>query len=89
MKFSFNLDKNKILIQERKISFEQIIEIISEKGALLDIKHPNPEKYPNQKMFVVEIDNYTYSIPYVLDGNKYFLKTIYKNRKFLFLLDKE
>lgn len=53
-----------------------------ESGYLLDtIAHPNKIKYPNQKMFVVNIDNYVYLIPFVEDDEKVFLKTIIPSRK--------
>ena len=27
------------------------------------IKHPNSEKYPDQKIFIIDIDDYSYLIP--------------------------
>ena len=48
---------------------------------LLDrVKHSNSEKYPNQYIFYVKIDNYVYSVSFVEDKNKIFLKTIYPDR---------
>jgi len=53
-----------------------------EKDMVLDvITHPNPSKYPNQKMFVVNIDNYAYLVPFVEDDVEIFLKTIMPSRK--------
>jgi hypothetical protein len=89
MKFDFNEDKNELLFKVRGISFYQVIESIAEKGVLLNIEHPNKEKYPNQYMFVIDIDNYTYSVPYVIDDDIYFLKTIFPNRTYLYLLEEE
>jgi hypothetical protein len=43
--------------------------------------HPNSTKYPNQKVFLVKIDTYIYSVPYVEDKDKIFLKTIIPNSK--------
>ena len=82
MEFDFDKQKNDIIFKERGVSFYQVIEVISEKGILLNIEHPNKDKYPDQKMFVIEINNYTYCVPYVINGNKYFLKTIFPNRNF-------
>jgi len=45
------------------------------------IKHPNPDKYPNQRIFLVKIDEYIYSVPYVEDDEKVFLRTIIPNSK--------
>ena len=87
--FDFSSEKNEKLILERDVSFYTAIESIIDHGIMLDFEHPNKEKYPNQRMFVVEINSYTYCVPYVIDGNKYFLKTVYQNRDFMFLLDKE
>ena len=51
-------------------------------GDLIDrVKHPNPEKYPHQKVFLVKIEDYIYSVPYVEDNDKIFLKTIIPNSK--------
>ena len=40
-------------------------------------------------MMIVNCNSYTYCVPYVIDGNTYFLKTIYPNRKLLYLIDKK
>jgi len=89
MRFDFSKGKNELLFKTRGISFYQVIENIAEKGVLLNIEHPNKEKYPNQFMFVIGIDNYTYCVPYVINENIYFLKTIFPNRNFLYLLEEE
>ena len=39
------------------------------------------EKYSNQKMLIVEIDNYAYLVPFVEDEKGIFLKTIIPSRK--------
>ena len=82
MEFEFSKEKNEVLIKSRGISFDEVIEAISREGVLLDIKHPNQEKFPNQSMFVVNIDGYAYCVPYVQNDEKIFLKTIYANRKY-------
>ena len=79
--FDWNNKKNEILKKFRGVSFEQV-ELAIASGDLVDrIKHPNPAKYPNQKVFLVKIENYVYSVPYVEDSEKIFLKTIIPNRK--------
>jgi hypothetical protein len=79
--FEFNFEKNLNLLKERGISFDQIIALIGE-GCLLDvIDHPNLERYPNQKIFVVDVDGYCYLVPYVENGKEIFLKTIIPSRK--------
>lgn len=66
---------------ERSISFEDI-QIAVEEGRVLDvIRHPNKNRYSNQRVLVVEIEKYAYCVPFVEDEEKYFLKTIYPSRK--------
>ena len=49
---------------------------------LLDIiEHPNPDKYPDQKVFVVDVDDYVYLVPFVETEECVFLKTIIPSRK--------
>ena len=60
MVFDFSDNKNRKLFEERGITFQDAIDAISEKGILKYFDHPNKEKYPNQKILVVEINNYTY-----------------------------
>ncbi|MDK1029566.1 MAG: toxin [Anaerolineae bacterium] len=79
--YTWNDAKNEILQSARQISFEDIILYI-EKGYLLDVlEHPNQEKYPGQKVFVVHVDQYAYLVPFVEDENTIFLKTIIPSRK--------
>jgi uncharacterized DUF497 family protein len=89
MKFDFDADKNELLFQTRGVTFYQIIETIAESGVLLNVPHPNRDQYPNQWMFVIEHNQYTYCVPYVIDGDTYFLKTIFPNRKYMYLLSEQ
>lgn len=87
MEFIFDEKKNQILFEQRGLTFELVIEIIAEEGVLLDFQHPNVEEYPNQRIMVISIDNYPHCIPYVMDGEKFVLKTIFKDRRFKYLLE--
>jgi len=79
--FVWNEEKNETLKKERDISFENALVAIAE-GKILDVlKHPNQEKYPNQKIFILNINEYAYLIPFVEDDKKVFLKTIIPSRK--------
>ena len=80
-RIEWNKDKDKILVEARKISFKYVAEIITNKDIVAVIKHPNQKKYPNQKMFLINIKNYIYTIPFVEDEEKIFLKTIIPSRK--------
>jgi len=82
MKF-FNWDqkKNDALKKSRNISFEIIIFQIAN-GKLLDInENPNKKKYENQKIFVVEFENYVFLVPFIEVNDEIFLKTIIPSRK--------
>jgi uncharacterized DUF497 family protein len=79
--FVWNSEKNAQLIDERGISFERVIYHI-EKNDILDvIQHPNPSKYPNQRMFIVNIGQYAYLVPFIENESEIFLKTIIPSRK--------
>ncbi|NOR64647.1 MAG: toxin [Candidatus Scalindua sp.] len=79
--FVWNSEKNAELIRERGISFERVIFHI-ERDEILDvIKHPNPSKYPNQRMFILDIGNYAYLVLFVETETEIFLKTIIPSRK--------
>jgi len=79
--FSWNIEKNKMLRAERQICFEDIVLCI-ELGFLLDIlEHPNQERYKGQKIFVVQVDDYAYLVPFVENDIEVFLKTIIPSRK--------
>jgi uncharacterized DUF497 family protein len=79
--YDWDEEKNELLKQIRGVSFEQVVLAI-EIGDLVDrLKHPNPARYPNQKVFLVKIEDYIYSVPYVEENDKIFLKIIIPNRK--------
>ena len=79
--FRWGPEKNEQLLLERGISFEQMVVAI-EAGGLLDIlAHPNPSKYPNQKVLVVACDGYAYLMPFVKQEDHFFIKTVIPSRK--------
>lgn len=79
--FDWNEEKNRILLDKRNISFEEIVFSI-DNGHLLDVlEHHNKSRYPDQGLIIVEIRNYAYVVPFVENDNTYFLKTIYPSRK--------
>jgi len=64
---------------ERNISFEEISDIILNKQYLDILKHPSKL---NQKIFVIELNNYIYAVPFTIDGySNIVLKTAYPSRK--------
>jgi len=79
--FRWSPEKNESLAVDRGVSFETMVVAI-ESGGLLDIlAHPNPAKYPRQRVLVVAADNYVYLVPFVEEDDCFFLKTIIPSRK--------
>ena len=66
---------------DRAICFEDIALAIESGGLLDDVQHVNGIKYPHQRVYIVLFNNYVYCVPYVVDGENVFLKTIYPSRK--------
>ena len=79
--FNWNPAKNQQLIQERGLSFEDILFAVQNGQLLDDIEHPNAGRYPGQRMLVVDIDGYVCLVPYVESAEDIFLKTIIPSRK--------
>ncbi|MFH0802964.1 MAG: BrnT family toxin [bacterium] len=79
--FEWDNDKNKTLKNERGISFEEVVFYIANDYILDIVPHPNQDKYPGQQMFIVNIDNYAYLVPYIEKEETVFLKTIIPSRK--------
>ncbi len=78
---NWNSIKNQQLITERGISFEDIVFYIQQGQLLDDIQHPNSKKYPEQRIFVINVDGYVHLVPYVENRKEIFLKTVIPSRK--------
>ncbi len=79
--FKWNAEKNEWLAKERGITFEEVVQKIEAGNRYIENDHPNKIKYPNQKIITLEINQYAYLIPCVVNGDEYFLKTIIPSRK--------
>lgn len=79
--FRWNHDKNEALKIERSVSFEEIVLALESDGLLDQLRHPNPDKYPNQSVLVVALDAYFYLVPFVEESDYFFLKTVIPSRK--------
>ena len=79
--FRWNPEKNDALKAERGVSFEGVVVAIVGGGLLDILTHPNPAKYPRQRVLVVASDNYVYLVPFVEEDDYFFLKTIIPSRK--------
>lgn len=79
--FSWNEEKNEQLKRERNVSFEEVVFHI-ERGDLLDVvEHQNQERYQGKRLFIIDIDNYGYLVPFIEAEEEVFLKTIIPSRK--------
>lgn len=72
--------KNQELRARYGFGFERVLVVLSE-GALLDERSHPAERYAHQRQFVVEIDSYAWVVPFVVDGSRIFLKTMFPSRK--------
>ncbi len=71
----WNPTKSARLKRIRGASFEEII-----CAKYLGIEdHPSRN---NQRMFIFECRGYVWAVPFVVEGNEVFLKTLYPSRKF-------
>jgi hypothetical protein len=77
----WNQEKNFWLQRERGLSFEDVENAIEGGGFRDDIPHPDQDKFPGQRLLIVEIGDQICVVPYVTDGRTRFLKTIYPSRK--------
>jgi len=76
---NWDSEKNEILKHTRGISFEEIAYLI-ESDQILGVEG-NPG-WPNQKMYILEIENYAIIVPFVERDNGIFLKTAFPSRKY-------
>jgi len=79
--FDWSLRKNEELKARRKISFEDIVFSISQDGLLDILEHPDQQRYPGQRIFIVNVDDYAYIVPFIEYEKTIFLKTIIPSRK--------
>lgn len=78
--FRWSDEKDEQLKRERGVSFGEAVFHI-ERGDLLDIvEHPNPTKYRGRRMFIINIENQAYLVPFIESKEEVFLKTIIPSR---------
>lgn len=82
MEFDWSLEKNEILRKSRGITFERIVVAIEEGKAVDLLEHPDPERFSHQRYILVDIDNYIWVVPAIINRNRAFLKTAFPSRKY-------
>lgn len=78
---SWSSEKNALLKAERGVSFEDVVFHIAAGDILDTLDHPNQERYPEQQIHVVAIEDYVYLVPFVESDDEVFLKTVIPSRK--------
>ena len=81
VRYEWDPEKNKELRKERDISFEQIVFHLMQGDIWKTADHPDQKKYPGQKIYFVVVEGYVYLVPFVIEDEYYFLKTIIPSRK--------
>ena len=81
MRYEWNPEKNEWLKKERHISFEEVVFHLSQGDLWKIADHPDQTTYPGQKIYFVIVENYIYMVPFVVEDDYVFLKTIRPSRK--------
>jgi uncharacterized DUF497 family protein len=68
MRFAWNDEKNEQLKTERGISFEEVVLFIEAQMMLDIINHPKPDRYGNQRAYIIDTKDYKYLVPFVDSG---------------------
>jgi len=81
VQYDWDSQKNELLKESRNISFEAVI-IHLGRGDLWRIaEHPNQNKYPDQQLYFVIINDYIYIVPFEIRDEAVWLVTIIPSRK--------
>jgi uncharacterized DUF497 family protein len=80
MDIIWDSEKNKWLMLNRGISFEEITNLILDDKIIEILENPSRK---NQQYFILEIKTYTWVVPFLLDKeDRIVLKTAFPSRKF-------
>jgi uncharacterized DUF497 family protein len=82
--YDWNEEKNRQLKEQRGISFEEIVLCIQENRIVTVLEHPNKDRYPGQRLYLIEYNKQIYVVPFVFDAEEevIFLKTAYPSRRY-------
>ena len=89
MYFTWDTGKNEKLKAQRKITFEDIVIDIINNNVLDILEHPDPIKYPEQKLYIIKHNDYVYVIPAIISEKEIRLITIFQSRKFNKMYNKD
>jgi len=77
----WNEEKNQLLIVQRGLSFEMVLDKLEKKDIIAHRSHPNKTKYPDQYIFILKLKEYICYVPFIENDEEIFLKTIIPSRK--------
>lgn len=80
MTFTWDEAKNRWLIANRGISFERIV-VELEEAPMRVLQHPNPDRYPDQGLYVIDLDGYAWVVPHEVKKESIRLITAFPSRK--------
>ncbi len=63
--FTQNDEKNTLLKRTGVFLFKVVVNCIQEGKLLSIVEHKNPDRYPNQRMYIIEFNNYVYLVPFI------------------------
>jgi uncharacterized DUF497 family protein len=81
MKITWNEDKNTELEKLRGLNFEMVLAAIDDGKILADEQHPNMKDYGHQRILILDINGYAVTVPYIINADEIFLKTMFRDRK--------
>ena len=81
MVIDWDEEKNLRLKCERGIGFEDVVIAINEDRILDILEHPSRDRYPNQKLLIVEMNNYAYIVPFEERKGVIRFITVFPSRK--------
>ncbi len=74
--------KNEWLRRNRGLTFDDVVYHLEHGDVLADLLHPNQNRYPDERLYVIRIGDYAYEVPFYRAGNIESLRTVYPSRKF-------
>lgn len=81
LNIQWNEEKAAALREQYGVSFDDVVPLIENAAWIDDVPHHNQERYPGQRIYVVELTGYAYLVPYMPYPGGIFLKTLYPSRK--------
>ena len=74
--------KDRLLQDQRRISFDDIKYRLTSEDLLDDIPNPDQERYTGQRLYIIRINNLAWVVPYRQTTRYVFLYTAYPSEKF-------